>query len=72
MVENAGGELIKADAAEERVVEEIRQLGQAALQTWATRQEEEQSEAYITANPSSHRGGKKNCIGIADMDALKY
>ena len=31
VVENAAGELIKADAAEERVIEEIRQLGQTAL-----------------------------------------
>jgi hypothetical protein len=35
------------------VIEEIRQLGQTALQTWATRQEIKQSEAYIAANPSS-------------------
>lgn len=71
VVENAEGNLIKADAAEERVVEEIRQLGQTALQTWATRQEQAQSEAYITANPSSHRGGKKNFIGTADMEPSK-
>jgi hypothetical protein len=72
VVENAAGDLIKADEAEERMIEEIRQLGQTALQTWATRQEEEQSEAYRAANPSSHRGGKKNFIGTADMDASKY
>ena len=72
VVENAEGDLIKADAAEQRVVEEIRQLGQTALQTWATRQAIKQSEVYIAANPSSHRGGKKNSIGTADMDASKY
>jgi hypothetical protein len=69
VVENAEGDLIKADAAEQRVVEEIRQLGQTALQTWAMRQEIQQSEAYISANPSSHKGGKKNSIGTVDMDA---
>lgn len=72
VVENAEGDLIKADAAEERVIKEIRQLGQTALQTWATRQEQAQSKAYMTANPSSHRGGKKNSIGTADTDASKY
>ena len=72
MVENAEGDLVKADAAEERVIEEIRQLGQTVLQTWATRQEHQQSEAYSAANPSSHRVGKKNSIGTADMDASKY
>ena len=68
VVENAEGDLIKADAAEERVIEEIRKLGQTALQT---RQEQAQSEAYIAANPSSHRGGKKNFIGTADMEPSK-
>jgi hypothetical protein len=72
VVENAEGDLIRADAAEQRVVEEIRQLGQTALQEWATRQDRQQSEAFIEANPLAHRGGKKNSIGIADMDALKY
>lgn len=62
VVENAEGDLIKADEAEQRVVEEIRQLGQTALQTWAMRQEAKQSEAYIAANPSSHRGGKKTLL----------
>ena len=71
VVENAKGDLIKADAAEERVIEEIRQLGQTALQSWATRQEQAQSEAYIAANPSSHRGGKKNFTGTADMEPSK-
>lgn len=71
VVENAQGDLIRADAAEQRVVEEIRQLGQTALQEWATRQHQQQSEAFIQANPLAHRGGKKNSIGIADMDASK-
>ena len=56
VVENAEGDLIKADVAEERVIEEIRQLGQTALQTWAKRQEIKQSEAYIAANPSPIQG----------------
>jgi hypothetical protein len=72
VVENAQGDLIRADAAEQRVVEEIHQLGQTALQEWATRQHQQQSEAFIQANPSAHRGGKKNSIGIADMDESKF
>jgi hypothetical protein len=71
VVENAEGDLIKADEAEQKVVEEIRQLGQTALQTWAMRQEAEQSAAYIAANPSSHRGGKKNFIGTAATEPLR-
>jgi hypothetical protein len=38
VVENVEGDLVKAGVAEERVVEEIQQLGQTALQGWASRQ----------------------------------
>jgi hypothetical protein len=72
VVENAQGDLIRADAAEQRVIEEIRQLGQVALQGWATRQEEHQSKLFSQENPTANRGGKKNSIGIADSDASKF
>jgi hypothetical protein len=42
VVENAEGDIVKAHAAEERVVEEIRQIGQTALQAWATGQNQVQ------------------------------
>lgn len=72
VVENAQGDLIRADAAEQRVIEEIRQLGQVALQDWANRQEQQQSEAFSLEHPTANRSGKKNSIGIADSDALKF
>jgi hypothetical protein len=72
VVENAQGDLIQADAAEQRVIEEIRQLGQVVLQDWATRQEHQQSEAFSQENATANRGGKKNSIGTADLDALKF
>ena len=62
IVENAQGDLIRADAAEQRVVEEIRQLGQTALQEWGTRQQEQQSEPFSLEHPTAPRGGKKNSI----------
>jgi hypothetical protein len=39
IVENADGEIVKADEAEERVIQELRQLGQSALQGWAERKQ---------------------------------
>ena len=71
VVENAQGDLIRADAAEQRVIEEIRQLGQTALQEWATRQQQQQSEAFSLENPTAHRGGKKNSIGKADSGRIE-
>ena len=39
IVENADGDIVKADEAEERVIQELRQLGQSALQGWAERKQ---------------------------------
>ncbi len=37
LVENADGDTLTADDAEQRVVEELQQLGREALQCWAKR-----------------------------------
>ena len=37
IVENADGDVAKADDAEERVVQEIRKIGREAMQGWAER-----------------------------------
>lgn len=63
VVENAQGDLVLADAAEQRVIEEIRQLGQVALQDWATRQEHKQSEAFRRENPTANRSGAEGVRG---------
>lgn len=57
-VENADGELLEADAAEERPVEEVRHLGRAAAQGWASKHVET-TEREIRQQPSTHRRGKK-------------
>ena len=61
-VENAGGDLHEADAAEERLVEEMRRLGREALQGWAEKRVEV-TEQEIRQQPSMHRQGKKNSGG---------
>jgi hypothetical protein len=39
IVENADGTVVKADEAEERVIQEMRQLGGSAVQSWAERKQ---------------------------------
>lgn len=72
VVENAQGDLTLADAAEQRVIEEIGVLGQTALQEWAVRQQQQQSESFTQRNPTAYRGGEKTFIGKADLDASKF
>lgn len=61
-VANADGDLAEADAAEERLVEEMRHLGLAALQGWAE-QRVAATERDIRMQPSIRRQGKKNSAG---------
>lgn len=69
VVENAEGDLLKANEAEQRVIEEIRQLGQVALQGWATRQNQEQPDRFIQDNPQAQRTRKKRSTGTLASDA---
>ncbi len=57
-VENANGDLGEADAAEERLVEEMRLLGREALQGWAD-ERVEATERDVRGLTGIHRQGKK-------------
>ena len=59
VVEDAGGDLKLADAAEMRLIEEIRRMGQEAMQAWADGQVH-QTEQAIRQSGSVQREGKKN------------
>jgi hypothetical protein len=62
VVEDEASELKEADAAEMRLIEEIRRMGQQALQAWADRQVSRTSEELGRAG-GLWREGKKNCAG---------
>jgi hypothetical protein len=61
-VGNLEGDLLEADAAEERVVEEMRLLGREALQGWAY-ERIEATERDVRGHAGMHRQGKKNSAG---------
>lgn len=58
-MENAEGDWVKANEAEQRVIEEIQQLGQAALQGWANEQNQAQQDQFIQTHPQAQRTRKK-------------
>lgn len=62
VVNDAGGDIKRADEAEERLVEEIRGLGREAMRTWAQGQVE-QTEEEVRRTGRAHREGKKNSAG---------
>jgi hypothetical protein len=70
-VTDAEGNLKEADAAEERIVEEMRLLGREAMQGWAEHQVEA-TEREIRQQPAMHRQGKKNSAGIRNSAKSKF
>jgi hypothetical protein len=62
VVEDATGDVKRADEAERRMIEELRRLGQEALQGWAEKQEAAQA-AMLDAQAGAQRQGKKNSTG---------
>ena len=50
IIEDADGDLDKANAAEERVIQELQQMGREAIEYWAKIKEEKKAEKYIENN----------------------
>jgi hypothetical protein len=61
-VRDAGGDLKLADDAEQRLTDELRLLGQEAMQGWAERQVRV-TEQEVRRGGRAHREGKKNSAG---------
>lgn len=63
IAENSSGELITADDAEMRAIEEVRKLGQEVMQEWAITQHEKAVENIRKDNPKVTKDTKKNSTG---------
>jgi hypothetical protein len=61
-VGNSEGNLVEADAAEERLVEEMRLFGREAMQGWAE-ERVAATEREVRREAGMHRQGKKNSSG---------
>lgn len=67
VMENADGEVVKADEAEQRFIEELRKIGQEALQGWAEGQQE-QLDHHWNEREGVSRKEKKNSTGTHDSE----
>lgn len=70
VVENASGDVVKADEAEERVFQEIRLLGLQALQAWAQRKHARVKVKYDQREDFTNKE-KKSSLGRAVSAPLK-
>ncbi len=71
VVENRAEDLEQADLAEQRVIEEVRQIGQQALSSWAERQHQKQVSLLRQNHPSLRKHLKKNSTGTAALESSR-
>jgi hypothetical protein len=70
IIENAGGDVEKAAEAERRIIEEMRQMGNEVLHSWARHQQQKKEEEYNT-QPGVNRKEKKSSTGTPDWEKSK-
>jgi hypothetical protein len=68
ILEDGAGDCQKADEAEMRVIEELRQMGSEALHCWAEHQVKQASEDFGKAHDAAAKSGKKNSGGIPPLE----
>ena len=68
VVENSALDVETADLAEERVIEEVRQIGQQVLSSWAEHQHQKQIELLRSAQPQVRQHLKKNSTGTPALE----
>lgn len=66
VIEDSAGDLREADAAEMCLIEELRRMGQEAMQAWASRQIEITEQA-VRRGGQVQREGKKNSAGTPPL-----
>lgn len=64
IVDNVAGDCTTADAAEQAVIEEIRKLGNAALQCWAEQAVQRATATVRQQQPALQGNGGKKSGGI--------
>ena len=64
VVENVAGDCTKADAAEQAVIEELRTIGNEALQCWAERAVQTATATVRQQQPALQGNGEKKSGGI--------
>ena len=67
IAENASGDLITADEAELKTIEEVRKLGREVIEEWANKQHMSQIENFEKSN-SGRKHVKKNSTGKQPLE----
>jgi hypothetical protein len=63
IIEDSAGDCQKANEAELRVIEELRQMGSEVLHCWSEQKTEQASEDFDRSHSTALKSGKKNSGG---------
>jgi uncharacterized NAD(P)/FAD-binding protein YdhS len=72
VVENSASDVEEADVAEQRMMEQVRQIGQQALTNWAEVQHQKQSELLRSYQPEVRQHLKKNSTGTPALESSSF
>lgn len=68
IIEDSAGDCQKANEAEMRVIEELRQMGSEALHCWSEHKIAQTTEDFNKEHRSAIKSGKKNSGGIPPLE----
>lgn len=68
IAENSSGELITADQAEGKAIEEVKKLGQELLKEWAVRQQDKAVETARKTHVNAKKHEKKSSTGKQPLE----
>jgi len=72
IVDNVAGDCTKADAAEQAVIEELRNLGNAALQGWAEQAVQKATATVRQQQPALQGNGEKKSGGTRSSGSSRF
>jgi hypothetical protein len=72
VVENSASDVEEADVAEQPMMEQVRQIGQQALTSWAEVQHQKQSELLRSYQPQVRQHLKKNSTGTPALESSSF
>jgi hypothetical protein len=68
IAENTSGELITADQAEGKAIEEVQKLGKELLKEWAFQRHKQAVEIAKSTHPTAKKHEKKSSIGNQHLE----
>lgn len=68
IAENTSGDIVTADEAEGKAIEEVQKLGKEIIREWAVSQHSSQAQQFENRQPDARKHVKKNSTGKPPLE----